>query len=139
MVVEQHLHLDATTVCRDERVRDRHPVEGVDRDPDDRPAAGVADRLDDLLLDPEVARLAVGVVEERAVGGLPPPLGRDLGGNGGGPALAHEEVTGPDRRCRRAGDQRSAEHQARSDQQRRDLRHGLTFQGCTGLDDSGNG
>ena len=71
VVVEEHLHLHAATVGRDQRVGDRHAVEGVDRDPDRRALGGVLDGLDHPPLDVEVTLGEMGVVEEGAAEGLP--------------------------------------------------------------------
>ena len=129
VVVEDHLHLDATPVGGDERLGDRHPVEGVDRDPDRRPPGRVLDRVDDLPLDAEPALLPVRVVEERARRGLPPLAigGRNLRGRNARPRWGTRPRRGS---CGGDRHQWSAHDQAQGEQDQQP-RHELAFPTAT--------
>ena len=131
VVVEDHLHLHAATVRSDERLRDRHPVEGVDRDPDRRAPRRVLDRVDDLPLDAEPALPAARVVEERTLWRLPP-----LAIGGRRPSPTHttrlRRRRRPSDRGSCGGDRRqwSAHDQAQGEQDQQP-RHELAFPTAT--------
>ena len=68
VVVEQQLHVHAAVAGGDQRLGHRDPVEGVQRDPDDRALAGVVDRVHDLALDPQPGVPAAARVVEVGAG-----------------------------------------------------------------------